>query len=224
MSYTARICKTCGTEKPLSTGFYSSKREPGGYASNCKECVKAKSRAHQAAKPKLPRFSFKKESDMTLEALGVLLEYDRASGRFFNKKRPCAVAGDPAGYVSESGYIIIAIGGRDFRAHRLVWFIEHGEFPAAGMVVDHINRNPSDNRIENLRVVTQKINANNIAKPKRQNSSGYLGVRLYKGRFTARINDHHGFGKQIGTFDTPEQAHAAYVAKKAELYPQAVIA
>ncbi len=219
MSYTASItCKTCGVEKDKSL-FRRSGKSVSGYTLHCHECVNSKYSATASRRVKKP--NIKHERDLTLEMLFDVLEFDDIESVFYRKTKSDRT---PAGYLSESGYTIIAMYGRDFRAHRLVWFIKNGEFPPDGFVVDHINRNPQDNRISNLRVVAQKINSHNIVNPKRNNSSGYLGVRKFRKRYTARIYDPDGKELQIGTFDTAHQAHAAYVLQKQIFYPEAVIA
>lgn len=53
------------------------------------------------------------------------------------------------GSLDKDGYKIIKIKGRQFKEHRIVWFLHYGEFPKNEL--DHINRNRLDNRIENLR-------------------------------------------------------------------------
>lgn len=172
-------------------------------------------------KPKLVN-----ESDLTLDILNEYLYLNYETYEFYRKidAGGKAKAGTKAGYLSHSGYVVIAINNRDYRAHRLVWFLEHGYFPDKSMVIDHIDRNPSNNRIENLRVIPQKLNAHNIKNAKKQNSLGLLGVRKYRKRYTARIYDLNGKEMQIGTFDTPELASEAYWKVKHEMYPEAVIA
>lgn len=63
------------------------------------------------------------------------------------------------GSLDKDGYLIIKIKGKQFKAHRLVWFLCKGYFPVNE--IDHINRNRLDNRIENLRDVTRLENARN---------------------------------------------------------------
>lgn len=81
---------------------------------------------------------------------------------------------------------------------------------------DHINGNTLDNRRSNLRVVTRTQNNQNVT-IRKHNKSGYKGVSLEKktGRWVAVIQANN---KRIhlGTFDTPEEAYAAYceAAKK----------
>jgi hypothetical protein len=199
--------------------FRRNGKTASGYSSHCHDCVNKKHRDSFARIEKKP--TVKHERELTLKMLFDVLEFDAVESVFYRKQKSGRVL---AGYLAESGYTIITMYGRDFRAHRLVWFVHHGEFPADGLVVDHINRNPQDNKLSNLRVVPQKINSHNIVKPKRQNSTGYLGVRKFRKRYTARIYSPAGKEFQIGTFDTPEQAYAAYVNQKKIFYPEAVIA
>jgi hypothetical protein len=96
--------------------------------------------------------------------------------------------------------------------HRLIaeCFIEN---PNKYECVDHINRNPLDNRIENLRWCTISQNNHNKVFI---NKSGFMGVCKHRRKYKSII---HINGKQcnLGHYDTPEEAHAAYVAKKNEI-------
>lgn len=86
-----------------------------------------------------------------------------------------------------------------------------------GMVVDHINRDKSDNRRENLRVCTQ---AENVRNSKRTSGlSKYKGVQLNKkyNKWTATIN-FLGVKKQIGTYIDEIEAAKAYDKKALELF------
>jgi hypothetical protein len=230
MSYdntlTIKACTCCNLDKVVSAFYMNGSKA----MAVCKECwkdkVNAKAKAKAALKPKARLYKITSEAEVTLEMVDHYFNYDASTGSFTRRigVGGLAPSGSLAGSINDSGYVVICMAGKDIRAHRLVWFMENGEFPAAGLVVDHINRNPVDNRIENLRVVSQKINSHNITKPKKQGVSGFLGVRKFRERFTARINDTFGRGIQIGTFDTPEQASAAYWAAKNSMYPEAVIA
>ena len=91
-------------------------------------------------------------------------------------------AGSVAGTVNSHGYIIVGMRMWDCRtylyaAHRLVYLWHHGYWPENE--VDHINRNPSDNRIENLREVSRVCNARNC-KIDRRNKLGVTGVRVVR--------------------------------------------
>jgi hypothetical protein len=115
-------------------------------------------------------------------------------------------AGREALVIESSGYRTGRILGKKVPAHRIIWAMHHGCFPLG--VVDHKNGNTLDNRIVNLRSVTQAENTRN-AKLRRDNSSGVLGVGMVKsGRWRARLTC-SGQKIILGTFDTLEQAAAA---------------
>lgn len=87
------------------------------------------------------------------------------------------------------------------------------------MNIDHINGDHSDDRWENLRDVSQQMNVQNIKKAKTGSATGLLGVhRSREGNFVAQIK-HLGKTKNLGTHQTPEDAHAAYLDAKRQLHP-----
>ena len=81
-------------------------------------------------------------------------------------------AGKEAFTAGGSGYRSGAIYRRNYGAHRVVWAIVHGMWPK---MIDHINGDPSDNRLENLREVTSAENQKNL-KLRSDNTSGRIGV------------------------------------------------
>ena len=101
-------------------------------------------------------------------------------------------------------------------AHRLAWAISTGKWPEHE--IDHINMVRHDNRLQNLRHVTRSQNACNRSILPR-NMSGYKGV-LYdrrNGRCTASIAI-NGKSTYLGSFATPEEAHAAYCEAAAKIH------
>lgn len=105
---------------------------------------------------------------------------------------------------------------RTIRLHRILLGLKHGD----GVMVDHINGNSLDNRKCNLRICTNSQNQHNRGKSKR-NTTGYKGVCLDKRRnkYYAQIciNRHK---INLGYFETPEQAHDAYVAAAKEYHKE----
>lgn len=117
-------------------------------------------------------------------------------------------AGKAAGSPNSLGYFKIKQNGKFYRRSRIVWVFHHGSIPE-GMQIDHINRNPSDDRIENLRLATGSENCRNMQS--RGSQLGFRGVAKapHWARYQARISA-NGVLHHLGMFDTKEQAAAAY--------------
>lgn len=149
---------------------------------------------------------------ITVERLRELLDYHPETGVFRWKvsKSQGTAAGSAAGFVEREGYRRIKVDGRKYKAHRLAWLHVHGEWPSRE--IDHVNRNPDDNRIDNLRLATASQNRGNSRRLS-NNTSGYKGVsfRPETGRWRARIS-HGGKSTCLGDFSSPEEASAAYLS------------
>lgn len=121
--------------------------------------------------------------------------------------------GDVAGSRNSEGYWVITRSNGKQRAHNIVWELHNGQVPA-GLTVDHVDRNPSNNRIENLRLATpseQACNRRNWGRCMKWVKKTRYGT--YQGRFTFQ-------GKLIecGSYKTEEKAHLAAVSRRLELY------
>lgn len=155
---------------------------------------------------------------LTQERLKELLSYDPESGIFrWTTENKNGLQFQPAGFVNSYGYVHIWISGKRHLAHRLAWLYVFGEFPVG--VIDHINRNKADNRLCNLREVSQRENLENVVKARRNNKSGLLGAYFdtCKGRWVARITV-KGRKVRLGYFGSAEDAHSAYMAAKRKLH------
>lgn len=159
----------------------------------------------------------KKLTEITAEQLRELLVYDPETGRFtWRVALPGQKAGSPAGCLDSYGYVVIRINGANRKAHRLAWLHTYGTLPDGQ--VDHINRERADNRIANLRSATVQENQHNQSDARRGNKAGLLGVSPKRGKWRAQIKV-DGKKLHIGTFDTPEAAHEAYLEAKRKLHP-----
>jgi hypothetical protein len=146
---------------------------------------------------------------ITQKELKDRLEYNKETGEFFAINGNSRWAkGRKVGTLHSTGYVFINIQGKVYKAHRLAWLYEKGKFPEG--VIDHINRNKSDNRFCNLREIEITHNAENNPL-KKSNTSGFPGVSFSKQmkRWRARIT--YGYKeKHLGYFQTAEDAYKAY--------------
>lgn len=172
------------------------------------------------------------QREVTPELLRQIMRYEPDTGLLFWRERPVEMfnegkrgaawaarlwnakhAGKRAfTYQMPFGYFAGRVFGKGCTAHRAAWALHHGEWPN---VIDHINGDPTDNRIENLRSVDQALNMRNIGATK-VGASGARGVEFRKGRWRARIriNNRHKF---LGSFDTKNAAVAARLRAEREL-------
>ena len=170
--------------------------------------------------------------ELSRDQLVKLFEYK--DGHLFHKPRTAEMfkngvsgvnqwnsrcAGKLAGaHCKTNGYVQLVIKnpwtGEKVRtsAHRLIWVLFNGDIPS-DMQIDHKNGNRSDNRIENLRVVTLTENARNRGISK-NNTSGVLGVCWDKSRDKWQVVTS---GKFIGYFDDKEKAALARQTASASL-------
>jgi hypothetical protein len=150
-----------------------------------------------------------------LPELQDLFEY--IDGNLVRKKTtaPNAKKDQIAG-TNSNGYVLININRVFYRAHRIIWYL-HTHTDPLGYDIDHIDGNPLNNRIENLRLCPHSDNCKN-SKISKRNTSGFKGVHFHRqsGRWRARIRC-NGKHLHIGMFDTAEEAHEAYVRESVRL-------
>ena len=159
--------------------------------------------------------------DKFLEDLRRSLDYNPETGEFRwkiavgnNKVK----AGSLAGNVNKpTGRLQIGFQGKLYLAHRLAWLMTYSVIPK--QVIDHIDGNPLNNRISNLRDVSRSVNGQNRRNAQFGNKTGFLGVSFHKqsGKFQAQIQL-NGRVKYLGLFPTAELARAAYLAAKREIH------
>lgn len=146
-------------------------------------------------------------ANLTYEEAIEAFEY--RDGELFWKIRPAnrVQAGDKVGWLDKNAtYLRLFYKGKKVLVHRVIYLLHHGYLPDC---VDHIDRNPLNNRIENLREATKSQNSCN-KKVRIDNGSGIKNVTLYKptGKWLVKICV-GGKPKHIGYFTDIEEAKIA---------------
>lgn len=121
--------------------------------------------------------------------------------------------GKQAGFDTGKGYLVVNVKGRYFYTHRLVYLWHTGKWPD---LIDHIDCDRSNNKIENLREADKSTNAFNVKKLKQNNKSGFNGVYWNKAlqMWSAQCSI-NGKIKYIGSFsDVVEAANAIKTYRK----------
>lgn len=140
--------------------------------------------------------------------LNQIFSYDPKSGVLtwnvrtdVRKEWNTRFAGKQAGTMDANGYLVVRINRKAEYVHRVIAMMH--DWNIDGMQIDHIDGCRSNNRICNLRVVSNKTNGRN-QKIRSTNTSGFNGVYYDKsrGNWYVRFGD-NGYG---GRFKTKEEA------------------
>jgi hypothetical protein len=148
---------------------------------------------------------------LTAARLRELVDYDPETGAMTWR-----ATGKPAGSRHSRGYWQISIDGRKYLRHHLAFLYVLGRW--ATVEIDHINGDKTDDRIDNLREATRTQNSWNKGLTAR-NKSGLKGASWdsHNRRWRGQINV-GGKMAYLGSFQTPEEAHAAYVEAARKLH------
>ncbi len=146
-----------------------------------------------------------------IEVLREYYRYDPLSGILAWNKSPSMMKkiGQPVGRASckSKGYVLTALFGVTYMAHRIIWALQTGEDPL-NSVIDHKDGNPNNNVWGNLRLASIAQNAHNA--PRKTGSSGIRNVQFRPGRSALRpwlvSISHRGRQKEFGSYETPEEA------------------
>lgn len=139
----------------------------------------------------------------TQEYLHLNFYYNPSTGKMYARYKRGGRPIGRSGYANPShGYLVRMIDGNYYREHRLIYMYHHGIDPGKKHV-DHIDGNPLNNKIDNLRLVTKRQNNqnNNVAK-------GYTWDKIH-GKYKSRIK-YRGKVISLGYFTCPLLAHQAY--------------
>jgi len=147
-------------------------------------------------------------------ALTSRYRYCPESGNFYAKTSipKHYKAGAKVGHINSGGYVMLSVDGKTIRAHRAAWFMYYGEVPSGQ--IDHINGNRTDNRIKNLRVVTNSENQKN-KRVMSNNKGGTQGVYWDENRGKYQVHLRiDGVKKSLGRYsDWHEAVYAHWYAK-----------
>lgn len=149
------------------------------------------------------------ENELTQDYVRELFDYKDGVLYWKVVKAARIKVGDTAGYVS-NGYLLTRVNGKNYKNHRLVWLYEYGYFPEND--IDHIDRDCSNNKINNLREVSRQCNLRNTG-DFNHNTSGVKGVswcnRAKKWRAYIKINQKN---KHLGRYEDFDNAVCARLA------------
>lgn len=131
------------------------------------------------------------------------IAYNSITGELFNTLGDLISRKDKDGYI----YVLFTIKKHAYKimGHRYAWFLHYGELPKN--VIDHIDGNSSNNKIENLRDVTHQQNTFN-----RKKAKGYSQNKHTK-NFEVRIR-YNNVKYYLGCFKSEEDARNAYLEAK----------
>ncbi|HHX7365802.1 TPA: HNH endonuclease signature motif containing protein [Enterobacter hormaechei] len=151
------------------------------------------------------------------ELLRSLFLYDPVTGRLHHKAnrrrvKACSYA-DSTRRADGYRQVALRLDGKQYqlKAHRVAWILAHGAIPH-GKQIDHINGIRDDNRLCNLRLVTQRENDQN-----RRKARGYSWNKgCSKWEAYIRVD---GVLRHLGLFTTEAAARAAYLKAKVRYHP-----
>ncbi len=145
--------------------------------------------------------------------------YDPITGNFYWIKAPRGkrhLVGKIAGTHDNNGYIILRLNRRAYKAHRVAWAFVYGKMPDKD--IDHWDQDESNNSFFNLREADDSQNQGNCTR-KTNSFTKMRGVYPSGNKWNVSLV-HRGIKYYLGTFDSPDQAQAAYKTKHIELHKE----
>lgn len=152
----------------------------------------------------------------TINNLKQYFKYERKTGKLLCKKYKYSkhLVGEPVGCVNSNGYLVFRFKDKLHYVHRVVYAFLNGPIEQ-GLVVDHIDRNKTNNKPNNLRLVTYSENTLN-AGVRKTCKSGITGVWLQGKYWRAQLCHNHK-KYNVGNFATSNEAFLAREQLKLQL-------
>lgn len=140
--------------------------------------------------------------DLTAARARELYRYDPDTGILWRRH----ARGEKTGRAKSNGYLVVCVDGRNYQTHRVIWLMTYRKWPTGN--IDHINRVKTDNRLSNLRDVSQALNMRNSDRC--VTKAQVIGpVRSGDGWMV--VLPHYLTTRTIGPFASPDEAHAAFL-------------
>lgn len=143
--------------------------------------------------------------------------FDYKDGELYRKIKTgdSVKIGDKAGWHKHSGYMCVSVLAKSIYIHRVIFLMFHGYLPK---YIDHIDGNPSNNKIENLREATQSQNMANSSRTNKKKLKGTTFCKKQKKWISAIMINYKRI--HIGYFKTELEAHNAYTKKADEYFKE----
>lgn len=152
----------------------------------------------------------RKSNTLSFDRLNEVFNADFENGILTWKSAPSyrTKIGTVAGNKRPTGHLFVQVDGKAFAVHRLIWAMFHNEWPHE--MIDHINQNPEDNRISNLRSANKSQNGMNRG-VQSNNKLGVKGVSIHRktGKYRASIKVKSKF-LHLGLYEKIEDAQKSY--------------
>lgn len=153
--------------------------------------------------------------EIDINKIKLELYYEESSGKLFRKPREGTTLKDrqfngrfgdkEAGTLRKDGYVRVKVCGRYLLAHRVIWAIMYDRWPTE--IIDHKDRDRSNNRLSNLREATKSENCTNSLRK----DGKHKGIRFDKRRGTFHVRlTKDGKTKYLGQAQTLEMAIDIY--------------
>lgn len=153
--------------------------------------------------------------EITQELVRQKFFYHPEAGLIFRKNKKGQLK-SLCNYAKKDGYVQFHLGDKMVLAHRIAWIYCYGDID--GLEIDHIDGNPSNNRLSNLRLASHQQNMCNRVLQK-NNTSGISGVSWKKDAkkwFVYVYKDKKRI--QFGCFDNLLDAAACSISKRKILH------